>query len=178
MHTQVNEYLVAHMPAGLQSLEKKSKNENSGAMPDGDSETEKVTSGEFNTTLRFIESGGALRILRVLSKLFDAPTYIKISNWLVFNARSSECMQLCYLILSMLTAQPKFAGMVDQKGPNNTATASSTARSRHTREERLRRCAHMHGFLCVDINSCRHVHTNECVWKCAQTCVCVCGHVH
>ena len=91
-------YIVS---AGLQSLEKKGKNEQPEAIP-GNTEIEKITSAELTRTLRFIESGGALRILRVLSKLCDESTYIRISNWLVFNASLSECMQFCYLILSML----------------------------------------------------------------------------
>ena len=143
--------------AGLQSLEKKGKNEHPEAMP-GNAETEKVTSAEFTRTLRFIESGGALRILRVLSKLCDESTYIRISNWLVFNASLSECMQFCYLILSMLTAHPKFAGIMDQMhtGPHNTATASSTARAYH--EEKLGRyifvhvCYHVYRIVCAPIN--------------------------
>ena len=134
--------------SGLQSLEKKRDNVHSEAISEGNSETEKVTSAEFNTTLRFIQSGGALQILRVLSKLCDEPTYIKFSNWLVFKARSSECMQLCYLILSMLTAHPKFAGIVDHKceGPDNTAATGSKTRAHHTREERPGRYAHVHVY--------------------------------
>ena len=69
----------------------------------GSSTTTKVKSAEFSRTVRFIQRGGALQILRVLSKLCDEPTYIKTSNWLVFNARPFECMQLCDLILTMLT---------------------------------------------------------------------------
>merc|ERR1712216_5182 len=122
---------------GLQSLDKKGKNKHSEAMPEINSET--ITSAELNTTVRFIQGGGAVRILRVLSKLCDEPTYIKISNWLVFNARSSDCMRLCHFVLSMLTAQPKFAEIVDQGqgGQNNTATTGSAASARHTHEERL-----------------------------------------
>ena len=110
----------------------------------GNAETEKVTSAEFTKTLRFIDSGGALQILRVLSKICDGSTYIKISNWLVFNASLPECMHFCYLVLSMLTAHPKFAGILDQthKGPDNTATASSRAKARH--EERLGRYTFVH----------------------------------
>ena len=128
------------------------------AVPECDSETEKVTSAEFNMTLKFIQGGGALRMLRVLSKLCDEPTYIKMCNWLVFNAKSSACMELCYLILSMLTAQPKFAGIMDQKheGLGKTATTSSTANPRHTREERLGRCAHIHEFD-MFVCACTHV---------------------
>ena len=130
--------------AGLQSLDQKGKNEHSEAMPKINSET--ITSAELNTTVRFVQGGGAVRILRVLSKLCDEPTYIKFSNWLVFNARSSDCMRLCYFVLSMLTAQPKFAEIVDQRqgGRNNTATTGSAASARHTHEERLARYVHAH----------------------------------
>ena len=141
-------YLVAHTHAGLQSLEKKRENVHSETMLSGKFETQKVTSAEFNMTLRFIQSGGALQMLRVLSKLCDEPTCIKISNWLVFNARSSECMRLCYLILSMLTAQPKFAGIVDltHEGPDNTATTGSTTRANHACEERTDRYVYVHVY--------------------------------
>ena len=132
--------------SGLQSLEKKRDNVHSEAISEGNSETEKVTSAEFNTTLRFIQSGGALQILRVLSKLCDEPTCIKISNWLVFTARSSECMQLCYLILSMLTAQPKFAGIANlkHKDSGNTATTGGLARAHHA--ERIDRYVNLYAY--------------------------------
>ena len=142
--THARTHTCAH--TGLRSLERKSAR--SEATLEGNSETEKVTSAEFNTTLRFIQSGGALRILRVLSELYDEPTCIKISNWLVFNARSSECMRLCYLILSMLTAQPKFAGIVDltHEGLDNTATTGSTTRANHACEERTDRYVYVHVY--------------------------------
>ena len=123
----------------------------------GNTETEKVTSAEFTRTLRFIESGGALRILRVLSKLCDESTYIRISNWLVFNASLSECMQFCYLILSMLTAHPKFAGIIDQthKGPHNTATQSQqvpTMKKDLAGSTFVRACYHVYRIVCAPIN--------------------------
>ena len=118
--------------AGVQSFEKKSKLQPEGVSEGGgDSEIERVTTAEFNRTVRFIESGGALRILRVLSKLCDEPTYIKISNWLCFDAKSFDCIQLCYLVLSMLTAQPKFAAIIDQNRLDNTGTAGSTENAQH-----------------------------------------------
>ena len=155
MHADIHTYrhtdMHADMHAGLQSLDKKGKNEHSKAMTEIDSET--ITPAELNTTVRFVQGGGALQILRVLSKLCDEPTYIKISNWLVFNARSSDCMRLCYFVLSMLTAQPKFAEIVDQRqgGRANNATTGSAASARHAHEERLARYVHAHVYQCVYI---------------------------
>ena len=146
MHVCMHAYVVAHTHAGLQSLEKKRESVHSETMLSGKFETQKVTSAEFSMTLRFIQSGWALQMLRVLSKLCDEPSCIKINNWLVFNARSSECLQLCYLVLSMLTAPPKFAAIVDQKheSQDSTTTIDSTARAHHKRENRIGGYAYVH----------------------------------
>ena len=70
-------------------------------------ETEEVTSADFNRMARFIQSRGALRMLRVLHKLCNNDIYIKTCNWLVFNASLFEAVRFCQLVLSMLRAQPR-----------------------------------------------------------------------
>ena len=135
--------------AGVQGLEKRAKMQSEGRSESrGSPETEQVTTADFNRTVQFIQSGGALRILRVLSKLCDEPTYIKISNWLCFHARSFDCMQLCYLILSMLKAHPKFSGASDQdKGHHRYTYTHVCVHVCTCSSSMCRGCTHLHSVL-------------------------------
>ena len=172
--------------AGVQSLEKTTKRQ-SKDMPhpprhetESTFETERVTSAEFNQTVRFITSSGALQILRVLSKLCDEVGYIKISNWLVFNATSFERMQLCDLVLSMLTAQPKFA-----RTPGNTVNAQHVNEARPGRYFRARvylciycRCLYVGAgasicYPCPCLLTCLYMFLYTSPYTCLLTCLCI-----
>ena len=69
-------------------------------------------------------------MLRVLWKICKEEAYVKLGNWLVFDASSGEILRLCRLVLSLLSALPD-APQRDPKSLQKHGNQSKTRKSIH-----------------------------------------------